>query len=171
METGADLLSIAAAVASLVDGGAPVQSAAPTQTYAAPEFERGRDRDDGPRKPKRDREPAADLPPVADNDYAFEDDGKQILWQLAVGREHGALPGHIVGAIANEARLAGPQINGVDIRAHYTLVRLPANLSKSVIDRLSKVRIRGQALNLQANEKADSRGKIKKVYKGGKRRD
>jgi ATP-dependent RNA helicase DeaD len=165
-------LSVAAAVASLVEGGAPVQSTAPTQTYSSPAFDRGGD--DAPRKPRRDREPAADLPEVANDGYAFEDDGKQITWRLAVGRQHGAQPGNIVGAIANEARLAGPQINGVDIRASYSLVRLPANLPRAVIERLSKVRVRGQALNLEeSNERRSNapppRGKPKPYRKGGKR--
>src|SRR6185312_9493606 len=109
------------------------------------------------RNPRRQRESAADLPPVPDEGYAFEDDGKQIIWRLAVGHQHGAVPGQIVGAIANEARLHGPQINGVDIRRDYTLVRLPAALPKAVIERLSKVRIRGLALNLEASSKAPSR--------------
>ena len=150
LETGADLLTVAAAVASLVEGNAPVQSSAPTKDYAAPAFERSRD--DEPPRPKREYAPAADLPPVADNDYTFEDDGKQTTWRLNVGRQHGAQVGNIVGAIANEARLAGPQINGVDVRSGYTLVRLPANLSKAVIERLSKVRVRGQELNLQRSD-------------------
>ena len=149
LETGADLVGVAAAIASMVEGNAPVKSSAPGQDYSASTFERSHDSDDGPRKPRREREPSPDLPPVADNDFAFEDDGKQITWRLAVGLQHGAQPGNIVGAIANEARLAGPQINGVDIRGSYSLVRLPANLSKSVIERLSKVRVRGQALNLE----------------------
>ena len=37
----------------------------------------------------------------------------------------------------------------MEIRGSYTLVRLPANLSKAVIERLSKVRVRGQALSLE----------------------
>ncbi len=170
LETGADILSVAAAVASLVEGNAPVVSTAPQHTYTAPAFERGGDSDT--RKPKREHAPAPDLPAVADNDYAFEDDGKQITWRLAVGQQHGALAGNIVGAIANEARLAGPQINGVDIRATYSTVRLPANLSKSVIDRLSKVRVRGQALDLQQSDGPPEReGKKpfgKKPYGGSK---
>ena len=162
LETGADLLGVAAAIASLVEGNAPVKSTAPTNEYAPPAFERSRDGDDAPRKQRREREPAADLPSVADNEYAFEDDGKQITWRLAVGLQHGAHPGAIVGAIANEARLHGPQINGVDIRGSYTLVRLPANLSKSVIERLSKVRVRGQELNLEeSNDARPPRGKSK----------
>jgi ATP-dependent RNA helicase DeaD len=154
----------------LVEGGAPVQSTAPQQSYAPPADDRPRRDDDAPRKPRREMEPAADLPVVPEGGYAFEDDGKQITWRLDVGQRHGANPGSIVGAIANEARLAGPQINGVDIRATYTLVRLPANLPKAVIERLSKVRIRGQALNLDATSAAHG-GKPKPHRKGGKRRE
>src|SRR5690606_36563129 len=79
------------------------------------------------------------LPPLDPAAFAFEDDGEQKTWQLAVGRRHGVEPGHIVGAIANEAKLPGSQINGVDIRAEYTTVRLPALLPEAVIARLSQV--------------------------------
>jgi ATP-dependent RNA helicase DeaD len=163
VETGADLLSIAAAIASLVEGGTPVQSASPSQSYAPPARERGRDEE--PRKPRRSMEPAADLPAVAEDGYAFEDDGRQITWRLEVGRRHGATSGNIVGAIANEARLSGQQINGVDVRATYTIVRLPAMLPKAVIERLSKVQIRGQALALESDGAPPS-GKPKPHRKG-----
>lgn len=168
LETGADLLSVASAIASLVEGDAPVQSAAPTQSYTPPPIERAGQGDDTPHKPKRRTESAADLPRVPDEGYAFEDDGKQITWRLAVGQRQGVQPGHIVGAIANEARLHGPQINGVDIRRDYTLVRLPAALSKAVIERLSKVRVRGLALNLEATSMPPPRAKPKGYRKGGK---
>ena len=167
LETGTDLLDVATAIASLVEGGAPVQSAAPTKTYA-PASEHPRDRNEKPHKSRRESEPAADLPPVPEGGYAFEDDGKQITWRLAVGHRHGVNPGHIVGAIANEAKLAGPQINGVDVRANYTLVKLPAMLPRAVIERLSKVRIRGQALALDASA-ASHGGRPKAHRKGGKR--
>src|SRR5262245_18190785 len=48
LETGADLLAVAAAIASLVEGGAPVQSAAPAQNYAPPARERPRGDDEAP---------------------------------------------------------------------------------------------------------------------------
>ena len=168
LETGADLLSVAAAIASLVEGNAPVKSTSPSQTWTPPPMERGGD-DDAPRKPRREMEPAADLPPVPEGGYAFEDDGQQITWRLAVGHRSGANAGNIVGAIANEARLQGPQINGVDVRPDFTFVRLPAMLPQAVIERLSKVRIRGKALNLEAD--SAPRGKPKAHRKGGKRRD
>jgi ATP-dependent RNA helicase DeaD len=149
LETGADLLSVAAAIASMVEGNAPVQSSWRENAGDIPP-ERP-ERPERAERAKRREEEAPDLPSVAEGGYSFEDDGQQITYRLAVGNRHGAQPGSIVGAIANEAKLHGSQINGVDIRADYTLVRLPANLPAPVLARLSKVRIRGQELALQAS--------------------
>jgi ATP-dependent RNA helicase DeaD len=169
LETGADLLSIAAATASLVEGAAPVPSRGqgerlPEETHPREEFQ------EHPRNDARFEERPhgnSQLPPLEPAAYAFEDDGEQRTWQLAVGRRHGVEPGHIVGAIANEAKLQGQQINGVDIRADYTMVRLPAQLPGAVIERLSKVRIRGQALAL--SEGSVPKRQPKPHRKGAKR--
>jgi ATP-dependent RNA helicase DeaD len=149
LETGADLLSVAAAIASMVEGNSPVQSSWRENPADVPP-ERP-ERPERAERAKRREEDAPDLPPVPEGGFTFEDDGQQITYRLAVGHRHGAQPGSIVGAIANEAKLHGSQINGVDIRADYTLVRLPANLPGPVLARLSKVRIRGQELDLQAS--------------------
>ncbi len=160
-ETGADLLSVAAAIASMVEGSAPVRSSAPVQSRTPDDFQApAQGFEHAPRE-------SAHLPQVAEGGYAFEDDGAQITYRLAVGRRLGVQPGAIVGAIANEAKLRGSQINGVDIRADYTLVRLPAKLPPAVLERLSQVRIRGQALNLQAEGSARQ---PKPHRKGGKPR-
>ncbi|MEO8308576.1 MAG: DEAD/DEAH box helicase [Pseudomonadota bacterium] len=168
LETGTDLLDVAAAIASLVEGNAPVQSTwkdnpanVPPERPERPErAERAKRRDD-------DSPP---LPNVQEGGFAFEDDGQQILYRLAVGHRHGAQPGSIVGAIANEAKLHGSQINGVDIRADYTLVRLPANLPPAVIARLSKVRILGAELDLQADAPARPRPPKTKGHRKGIKR-
>ncbi len=167
LETGADLLSVAAAIASLVEGNAPVQSTWKDNPASVPP-ERP-ERPERAERAKRRDEDAPPLPDVQEGGFAFEDDGQQIMYRLAVGHRHGVQPGSIVGAIANEARLHGSQINGVDIRADYTLVRLPANLPPAVIARLSKVRIRGTELDLQANAPAQPRPKTKGHRKGAKR--
>jgi hypothetical protein len=53
------------------------------------------------------------------------------------------------------------------VRATYSLVRLPAMLPTAVIERLSKVRIRGQALALDAD--GGPRNRPKPHRKGGKK--
>ncbi len=167
LETGADLLSVAAALASMVEGAAPVQSSwRENPTACQPSGRSDPSVQSGRSVAKKTRRRCRKW---QEGGFAFEDDGQQIAWRLAVGHRHGAQPGSIVGAIANEARLHGSQINGVDIRADYTLVRLPANLPKAVLARLSKVRIRGQELDLQADGGPRPRPQTKGHRKGPKR--
>jgi ATP-dependent RNA helicase DeaD len=169
LETGSDLLSIAAAIASLVEGNAPVQSNwKENPASIPPERPERPERPEKAQRARRRDEDAPALPDVQEGGFSFEDDGKQIMYRLAVGLRHGAQPGSIVGAIANEARLHGNQINGVDIRGDYTLVKLPANLPMAVIARLSKVRIRGHELDLQAS--SAPRSHPKKGHRKGARR-
>ena len=46
------------------------------------------------------------------------------------------------------------EINGVDIRADHSFVRLPRGLDPAVVARLSAVQIRGQVLDLQRADQA-----------------
>ena len=72
----------------------------------------------------------------------------------SVGRKHNVEPANIVGAIANTLGLKGTQIHGIDIRADYSFVRLPAWLDAAQIETLSAVRVRGQTLQLQESDAA-----------------
>ena len=85
--------------------------------------------------------------------------GPQETYRLAVGRAHGAQPGNIVGAIANEADLDGSEINGVEICEDHSFVRLPADVPQEALDRLARVRVRGQELALMRVERRPRRGK------------
>jgi ATP-dependent RNA helicase DeaD len=143
LETGADPLAVAAAIASMVEGNGPVQAGREPPAQDTPSRDTRPVRE-GRAKPHHERKVH-----LRDSSADFEDDGKQITWQVGVGKRLGVQPGHIVGAIANEAGLDGSQINGVDIRADYTLVRLPAALPPQIIEKLSKVIVRGQPLNLK----------------------
>jgi ATP-dependent RNA helicase DeaD len=85
--------------------------------------------------------------------------GPQQTYRLAVGRTHGAQAGDIVGAIANEADLDGSQINGVEICEDHSFVRLPADVPQEALDRLARVRVRGQELSLTRVERRPRRAK------------
>jgi len=130
-ETSTDLLDIAVALASLLEGNAPLAAAPPGAPFNndAP----------APSAPWRDNE-------TPDADTGF---GAQDTYRLNVGRRHGVEPGNIVGALCHEARLEGRQINGIDIRADHSFVRLPRGLSPELLERLSLVKVRGQPLALQ----------------------
>jgi len=138
-ESGADMLDVAAALASLAQGKTPlILSASPAAEQPRPaaadcgEHGRRNERSDQPRARKGVRKGSH-----------F---GPQETYRLEVGRAHGVLAGNIVGAIANEADLHGSQINGIDIQEDHTFVRLPAGMPPAVLSRLQRVRIKGREL-------------------------
>ncbi len=90
-----------------------------------------RPRDDGP--PRKRREVRDDL----------------ATYRIAVGKRHKVMPGAIVGAIANEGGLHRSDFGHITIRPEYSLVELPATLSKQTLKALEKTRIQGNLINLQ----------------------
>ena len=127
-ETGAPVEELAAALASLAQGKVPLLLGARDESRAVSPQE----------VPERRTAPRAA--------GRF---GAQDTYRLEVGSEHGVEPGHIVGAIANEAGLDGQEINGVKVRADHTLVRLPAGMPQDVLQRLTRVKVRGRPLAIQ----------------------
>ncbi len=69
-------------------------------------------------------------------------------YRIEVGRVHGVVPGHIVGAIANEANINSRDIGQIKISHDYSLVDLPENLSPATFRQLQKVWVCGQQLQL-----------------------
>ncbi len=135
-ETGADVMDVAAALASLAQGDASLLLGEHTSktTDAAGQPPRPPQQPDaGTPRPRRKR---GDL------------GAAQATYRLEIGRRHGVQPGNIVGAIAHEADLAGSQINRIDIRADHTLVRLPADLSPKLLEKLRGIRVRGRPLDI-----------------------
>lgn len=119
-----------------------------------------RDRND--RNDRGDRGERRSRTQVADNtDYE--------LFRLEVGREHGARPGDIVGAIANEAGLEGRYIHGVRIYDNHTLVRLPAGMPKEVYQQLKRTRVRNQPLELSKATEAARQEHRNDNGRGGRR--
>src|ERR1700722_14655663 len=178
-ETGADIVDVAAALAQLAQGKTPLLLSAkraaadeerpPERAHkpadAPPAARRGRGSRFDPQElyrlqggrvagdppPARAQKPA-DAPPAARRGRGSRFD-PQELYRLQVGSVHGVQPGNIVGAIANEARLDGSQINGIDIRGDHTFVRLPEGMPPAVLERLQRVRVKGQLLAISRVER------------------
>jgi ATP-dependent RNA helicase DeaD len=74
-----------------------------------------------------------------------------VRYRIEVGREHGAQPKHIVGAIANELDMDSQNIQNLDIRNNFSLVDLPQGLSKDSFMHLKKVRVCGRKLEISAD--------------------
>lgn len=67
-------------------------------------------------------------------------------YRLAVGTEHGARPGDVVGAIANEADMDSRYIGEIQLFATHTTVQLPKGMPAAVLQKLKKARIRQQPM-------------------------
>jgi ATP-dependent RNA helicase DeaD len=69
-------------------------------------------------------------------------------FRLAVGHDHGVMPGNIVGAIANEADISGKHIGRINIHDGYSLIDLPAGMPDETFTALKKVWIAGQRMGI-----------------------
>jgi ATP-dependent RNA helicase DeaD len=138
-------MDIAVALATLVEGGPALLQDRTPAADAAPASP-----DAPPARAARD-ETRGSAPHEERGAAKF---GPQETWRLAVGRRHGVEPGNLVGAIANTIGLDGSDINGIDIRADHSFVRLPRGLEPALIEKLSAVRVRGQLLSLERADQA-----------------
>lgn len=67
---------------------------------------------------------------------------------INVGREDGVRPGDLVGAIANEAGIAGGAIGAIDIYDHFAFVEVPSAEAETVIEALLRTSIRGRRVKV-----------------------
>ncbi len=92
-------------------------------------------------------------------------------YRIAVGKRHKVGPGAIVGAIANEGGLHRSDFGHITIKPDFSLVELPAKLSRETLKALERTRISGVLINLQPdrvrdNTKRGDRGPKRREYKG-----
>lgn len=76
------------------------------------------------------------------------DEGMQ-RYRIEVGHVHGAKPGNIVGAIANEANIASKHIGAIEIFDNFSTVDLPAGMPDETRQVLQKTRVAGQRLSIR----------------------
>jgi ATP-dependent RNA helicase DeaD len=145
---------------------APVAVAVPrsgspgTQSEPAPTF--GGDTERKPAKPRAkpaEGFPAAEAPreratkrgdtPVKQQSFP---PGTLARYRIEIGRNQGVLPKEIVGAIANEAGIAGKDIGQINLFDDYSSVELPANLPADLMDVLRRIRVRQFALKARVME-------------------
>jgi ATP-dependent RNA helicase DeaD len=130
-------LDIAAALARLVQGEAPLLLAPrPTRTPAP--------LPDRPRQVKT---------PTKRTGTPRPDIGMEHF-RIEVGHSHGVKPGNIVGAIANEAGLDHEYIGRIAIHPAYSTVELPEGMPADILRMLQKVRVAGQQLRISRLERA-----------------
>ena len=92
-------------------------------------------RDDKPRQAKVNR-----------NDVDWQ------TYRLEVGKEHGARPGDIVGAIANEISLDSSYIGAINLHDKHSFVQLPKGIPAELFKQLKGVRVRRQPLAISTSD-------------------
>jgi ATP-dependent RNA helicase DeaD len=88
-----------------------------------------------------------------------------MRYRIAVGREHGAMPKNIVGAIANEAGIDNRQIGHIKLHDQFSTVDLPNNLPNDLLKHLEKVWVCGQQLRISASKGNEESGNSKPRYR------
>ncbi|MCD4687950.1 MAG: DEAD/DEAH box helicase [Desulfuromonadaceae bacterium] len=92
-------------------------------------------------------------------------------YRVEVGKVHGVVPGHLVGAIANEANISNRDIGQIKIFHDFSLVDLPGDMPEAKFRHLQQVWVCGQHLQLSLDTGADSsprQGKPPKRRPAGK---
>jgi len=135
-----DMSDVAAALAWRVQRERPLFPELPPIAAASTDISR-----QSTQRPSRSH--AANLPPSGDYSRArskSRDTGDSALvrYRIEVGKNQGALPKDIVGAIANEAGIASRYIGRIEILDDHSTVDLPAGMPATVLNHLKKVRVR-----------------------------
>jgi ATP-dependent RNA helicase DeaD len=139
-----DPVDVAAAAVKLADrshGGERVEDEIPAVQRCGDEASRPR-RESGERArgaTTRDREGR----PFGRHEGARQSAGIVKLY-IGAGRTTGIGPGDLVGAIANEAKVNSNVIGAIDMTDRFSLVDVPKELARGIIEALGRTRIKGQ---------------------------
>lgn len=146
-ETETPVEQIAAALAKLSQGKEPLFLT--EKPFKKKEFNSDKDRDQSrgrERNKDRDRDRGRNTSPRR---LKNKPDVNSERYRIEVGHQHGAKPGQIVGAIANEADINSSYIGEINIYDDYSTVDLPSGMPAEVTALLSKTRVCGQRIALK----------------------
>ncbi|HEY8711902.1 MAG TPA: DEAD/DEAH box helicase [Thermoanaerobaculia bacterium] len=153
VEDGHDVSDIAAAAAKLASATKPIKPEVIPRAAA---------REESGRPERSASRPTARIPRSA------QDDSRKVRLSMSVGKRDGIRPADVVGSIANEADVPGRDIGPIEIRDSVTYVTVPQHYVDQVLEKVSRARFRGRAVNLrlaEADDRPPSRGEFKRKPK------
>jgi len=122
---------------------------APADTPRKPRIEKFDEA--APARARADRPARDESSPRPERRERRKEEGFETF-RIAVGREHGAMPRNIIGAIANEAGLESGHIGRLEIHDGYSLIDLPQGMPADVFQHLKKVWVSGRTLDIRRYE-------------------
>lgn len=146
-------VDVAAALAVVAQGESPLllePDPEPTHRDRGDRDRGDRDRGERPGRFDRDRDGGERRPRTPRDGMA--------TYRIAVGKRHRVEPRQIVGALANEGGLKRDDFGAIQIRPDFSLVELPADLSRATLDRLAGTRISGRLIELRLDTGGPGRG-------------
>ena len=69
--------------------------------------------------------------------------------RISIGRKDRITPNHILGAAAGETGLSGKLFGAIDIQDHYSVIDVPKEHKKKVVQKLNKSKINGKIISAQ----------------------
>ncbi len=103
----------------------------------------------------RERTPRPNRDEILSRRRSFAD-GALARYRIEVGRNQGASPKEIVGAIANEGGIEGKYIGQIHLFEDFSTVELPANLPDELLAILKRTRVRQMQLNIRPLSAAEA---------------
>ncbi|WP_455212413.1 DEAD/DEAH box helicase [Kaarinaea lacus] len=155
-EHAIDARDIAAALAFLLQGKQPLQVAVKEAAFKS-DIPAKKEREKSTRHTDQTRDATKSRKDFDSRKQSHDDKAQplkkfpeieMVRYRIEVGREHGATPKDIVGAIANEADIESQYIGHIKLYDDYSTVDLPDGMPKELFQHLKKVRVRQQKLNI-----------------------
>ncbi|MBQ5964835.1 DEAD/DEAH box helicase [Massilia sp. ZL223] len=167
-EDNVPAVDVAAALAKLARGDEPLLLEKPdreARPQQAERFERTerteREWEERPARPARE-------PGFKKERVAREAEPGMATYRIEVGYAHGAKPGNIVGAIANEAGIPSKLIGRIEIYDDYSTLDLPDDMTPELVQHLKGVWVAGRQLQITRDgEEAPAQAPKKSFAKKG----
>ena len=178
-EDNVPAIDIAAALAKMARGAEPLLLTKPDREAMPSQREFGGERERAVREPREARGDWEERPARAPREAGFKKERVardaepgMATFRIEVGYTHGAKPGNIVGAIANEANIPSKYIGRIEIYDDYSTLDLPDDMPADLVDHLKTVWVAGQQLNITRDGETPSAPSAKKPFakKGPERR-
>lgn len=80
-------------------------------------------------------------------------DGGMVRMFINIGKNHGAGPGDILGAISGESGISGDLIGVIDMYDKFTFVEVPEQVADRVLYSMNRNRIKGRRINMEPANK------------------
>ena len=98
-------------------------------------------------------QPDEDRPAERARPQAAPVSGDMTRLYIGIGKQANVRPQDLVGAIANEAGIAGALIGAIQITDRFSLVEVPAEVADQVIKALGKSNIRGKKVQVRRDDR------------------